>query len=65
MLKGWRQLRAGDWGAVVWTHDPLGKQEVTEQTGDQEILAEQLLEKIYNHSDCNASVKLMTTDQLQ
>jgi len=43
---GGRQPGAADRRAVVRPHDPLRQQEVTEQAGDQKVLAEQLLEQI-------------------
>lgn len=46
MHVGGRQTGAADGGAVVRPHDPLGQQEVAEQTGYQQILAEQFLEEV-------------------
>lgn len=40
------QAGAADRGAVVRPHDPLGQEEVAEQTGHQQVLPEQLLEKV-------------------
>lgn len=46
MHVGGRQAGAADRGAVVRPHDPLGQEEVAEQTGHQQVLPEQLLEKV-------------------
>lgn len=40
------QPGAAHGGAVVGPHDPLCQEEVTEQTGHEQVLPEELLEKI-------------------
>lgn len=46
VMEGGGEAWDGDGGTVVGTHDALGQQEVAEQRGDEQILAEQLLEQV-------------------